>query len=95
MNQLSTKYQMYVTEAAAEARMSQANYKVGAIIARKNQIVARGHNDNNRTQVLRRYRDASTHAEMTVANQLVNRFVRRQAQRYRFSSRQEPKGSIL
>jgi tRNA(Arg) A34 adenosine deaminase TadA len=92
---LSSRYTVYLDEAAAEARMSQANYKVGAVIVKKNQIIARGHNDNTRTQILRRYRDTSIHAEMNVANQLINRLVRRQTQRYRFSSKQEPKGQIL
>ena len=96
MDFLSHKFRTLVNEAIIEAKQSTANYKVGAVIVRKNQIIARGHNDNSRTTILRgRYTDTSLHAEMNVAHQLINRLVRPQLNRYQFSSRQEPKGQIL
>lgn len=95
LNQLSNKYHSFISEAVNEAKASPCNYKVGAVIVYKNQIIARAHNENNRTRILGRWFDTSLHAEMNVAQRLINGLVRPQQQRYRFSSREKVKGRLL
>ena len=60
-----------------EASQSPCTYKLGSVITKgRNKIMCSGFNDNMRTRYLHKT-TCCQHAEMAVATQFINRYVRR------------------
>jgi len=66
----------FASVAYEQALLSQMSFKHGAIITKGSKIIVSGMNQSNRTSTLGQIH-SSVHAEMAVASQLINRFIRK------------------
>jgi tRNA(Arg) A34 adenosine deaminase TadA len=66
----------FASLAYQQALQSQMNFKHGAIITKGSKLIVSGMNQNDRTSTLGQIH-SSVHAEIDVASQLINRFIRK------------------